>query len=110
MKLEKDDRIISNSDYQKLVGLAELHEKAIAELVYDKIMRPLKDEMDFIYGVINQADKTHDLILGIKDSEIKYLESNIKSLSERIETKNRIIQEKNTEIARLQKKYWWKLI
>jgi hypothetical protein len=101
MKLEKNDRIISNADYERLVALAELHESAIAEMVTNTIMT----ELIIIHRHIAVAQKA--LIDNIEFST--NWQNTIKRQDYLLERKNEIIQEKNTEIARLQKKYWWKL-
>jgi len=108
MKLEKDDRIISNADYEKLVGLAELHERAIEEVVTEIIS---KQSLEII-ETINEAKNKSGLILNYANKVYEISEQAIDKLevrNKRLELKNRIIQEKNAEIARL-KKRWWKLI
>lgn len=101
MKLEKDDRIISNADYEKLVGLAELHERAIKE-VLEEI---LTEELIIIHRHIGKAQES----LLLQCEMLKNKTSIIKSQDSVIEYKDEIIQRKNAEIARLQKKYWWKI-
>lgn len=101
MKLEKDDRIISNADYEKLVGLAELHERAIAEVVTNIIT----EELLIIHRHISNAQNA--LIYNLEFS--RNWQETIKRQDYLLDRKNEIIQEKNAEIARL-KKRWWKII
>lgn len=112
MKLEKSDRIISNSDYEKLVGLAELHERVIREIVTETIHLKVFE----VQVMVNRIENTHRSI--IKTNERYYdaagkaiLVNNQweKAYEDTVTLKNRIIQEKNAEIARL-KKRWWKII
>ena len=102
MKLEKDDRIISNADYERLVALAELHEKVIAEIVASIIT----EELVVIHKYIHTAQNA--LLSNLELN--KNWQETIKIQDYLLERKNEIIKEKNSEIARLQKKYWWKLI
>lgn len=100
MKLEKDDRIISNADYENLVELAELHERAIAEVVTNIIT----EELITIHRHIATAQNA--LISNLEFS--RNWRDTIKRQDYLLERKNEIIQEKNAEIARL-KKRWWKI-
>lgn len=94
MKLEKNDRIISNADYERLVGLAELHERAIKEVVGITINK----QVDLVYDRIIEARSS---LLGLRRIiDRHHLE--MRKLADKL-------QEKNAEIARLQKKYWWKI-
>jgi len=106
MKLEKDDRIISNADYEKLVALAELHERAINEVVNEKVTEVITEELVPIHKYIKTAQ---NCLLYWAEQEIALRQEIYKKRS-LLELKNEIIKEKNAEIARLQKKYWWKLI
>jgi len=100
MKLEKDDRIISNADYEKLVGLAELHEMVVTEVVTEVIA----EELIIIHRHIGNAQNA--LISNLEFS--RNCKDTIKRQDYLLERKNEIIQEKNAEIARL-KKRWWKI-
>ena len=94
MKLERDDRIISNADYEKLVGLAELHYRAIDEVVGIA----MEKQIDLVYERLVEArDSLHGLKRIIERHNLEMIK-----LADKL-------QEKNAEIARL-KKRWWKLI
>lgn len=112
MKIEKDDRIISNADYEKLVGLAELHERAIKEIVTEIFFEKAKDIEEYLEhitdstGGIIQANKR---LIEIAESSHERNRKWDKVYDQNITLKNEIIQRKNAEIARL-KKRWWKII
>lgn len=101
MKLEKSDRIISNADYEKLVGLAELHERAIREVLEEILTEELIIIHRHIANVQNALISNLELSRNWKDT--------IKRQDYLLERKNEIIQEKNAEIARL-KQPWWKRV
>lgn len=112
MKLEKSDRIISNADYERLVGLAELHEKAIREVVTETIHLKVFE----IYTIVNRIQNTHRSIINnnhrcheVAEKVISINNDLGNIYAEMVTLKNRIIQEKNAEIARL-KQPWWKRV
>lgn len=94
MKLEKDDRIISNADYEKLVGLAELHEKAIREVVTETISNQF-NEIKAEVSLSKRKLKNLDHFLGMA--------------IERANERHGTIQKLSYEIARL-KQPWWKRV
>lgn len=94
MKLEKNDRIISNADYERLVGLAELHEKAITEVV-GVVM---EKQIDLVYERIIEA---RDSLYGLR----RIIERHHSEMAKLVDK----LQEKNAEIARL-KQPWWKRV
>jgi len=94
MKLEKDDRIISNADYEKLVGLSDLHESAIREVVG----RTMEKHIDLVYDDIVEARNS---LHGLR----RIIERHHSEMVKLADT----LQRKNAEIARL-KKRWWKII
>lgn len=111
MKLEKSDRIISNADYENLVGLAELHERAIQEVVtglfYEKagdIEEYLQNYEKSMNGII-QANKK---LMEIAESSHERNRTWNDVYIDMVTIKNEIIQRKNAEITRL-KKRWWKI-
>jgi hypothetical protein len=111
MKLEKSDRIISNADYEKLVGLAELHEMAIQEVVTELFFEKAKDIEEYLQHMKKWTDgiiQTNKKLIEIAESGNERNRKWSGLYDEMVTLKNGIIQRKNAEIARL-KKRWWKI-